>query len=54
MTTSNESDQTITTMAELEALYPEPVYPPAKVKGRSHHQSVWGAGRDFAVLCDGD
>ena len=32
MTTFNGSDQVITTMAELEALYPEPVYPPAKVK----------------------
>jgi PPOX class probable FMN-dependent enzyme len=32
MTTFDGRDQVITTMAQLEELYPEPVYPPAKVK----------------------
>jgi predicted pyridoxine 5'-phosphate oxidase superfamily flavin-nucleotide-binding protein len=32
MTTFNGRDQVITTMAQLEELYPQPVYPPAKVK----------------------
>ena len=32
MTASNGNGQTITTMAQLEALYEEPVYPPAKFK----------------------
>jgi PPOX class probable FMN-dependent enzyme len=32
----NGNSHVITTMAELEALYPEPVYPPAKFKETTH------------------
>jgi uncharacterized protein len=32
MSTSNGTGHVITTLAQLEALYPDPVYPPAKVK----------------------
>jgi len=32
MTTIDRRDHVITTMAQLEELYPEPVYPPARVK----------------------
>jgi len=51
MTTSNTSDHVITTIAELEALYPEPVYPPAKVKEADRITKAYQALVEASPLC---
>jgi len=51
MTTSNTSDHVITTIAELEALYPEPVYPPAKVKEADRITKAYQALVEASPFC---
>ena len=43
MATSGSQLHVISTMAELEALYPEPVYQPAKVKETDRITAVYPA-----------
>ena len=51
MTTSNTSDHVLTTIAELEALYPEPVYPPAKVKEADRITKAYQALVEASPFC---
>jgi uncharacterized protein len=51
MPTSNTSDQVITTIAKLEALYPEPVYPPAKVKEADRITKAYRALVEASPFC---
>ena len=51
MTTSNGRGQVIATMAELEALYPEPVYPPAKVKEADRITKAYRALVEASPFC---
>jgi PPOX class probable FMN-dependent enzyme len=54
---ANGSSHTISTLAELETLYPEPVYPPAKVKETSRitdgYRALIDASPFFALATNG-
>src|ERR1043166_7434834 len=51
MATNGSKPHTITTMAELEAHYPEPVYPPAKVKETDRITKAYQALIEASPFC---